>query len=198
MKIHNLGRGFIAIALSAALIGSGCNANWVNIAVADVPVVLQIVTSTVTIVSIAEGKGADSNIVAEVTSIAAQAKTDVSTVQSLINDYNAAAANDKPGILPKIDAALTATEKDLQGILTAFHVKDTATQTAVAAGIGLALTTVEAIYSLVPAAPVTTAAMPTASHAKKSQPHKPRTPKELRTEYNALVGASFPDAVIQQ
>ena len=196
MKSRNMGRGFLAITLSAVLVVSACNLNWINIAIADIPVVLQIVTSVLSIVAIAQGKGqADPNMVAEVQTIAAQAKADLTTAQNLINDYQKASAADKPGILGKIDAALSTAQKDLEGILTTFHVKDTATQTAVAAGIGVALTTVAAIYSLLPPPPPSTT-MPTASHAPRSAPHKPRTPAELKADYNALVSSQFPDAVI--
>jgi hypothetical protein len=190
-----MGRGILAIVLSAALIGSGCTP-WIDIAISDIPIVLQIVTSILSIVAIAQGKGqADPAMIAEIQNIAAQAQTDIKTVQSLINDYKAASKADQPGVVGKIDAALSAAQRDLQGLLAAFHVKNTSTQAEVAAGIGLALTTVQAIYSLLPPAPPSTA-MPTGRTIKKTPPHKPRTPADLKTEYNAIVSSDFPDAVI--
>jgi hypothetical protein len=195
MKTRRMGSGILAIVLSAALVGSGCNTNWINTAINDIPVVLQIVTSILSIVAIAEGRGqTDPAMIAEVKNIAVQATNDLTTAQKLINDYKTASAADKPNVLGKIDAALNAAQKDLQGILTAFHVKDTATQTAISAGIGLAVTTVEAIISLLPPAPST--GMPTAMTAKKAPPHKPDKPEDLKAKYNAIVSANFPDAVI--
>jgi hypothetical protein len=196
MKTRRVGTGILAIVLSAALVGSGCNLNWINIAIGDIPVVLDIVTSVLGIVAIAQAKGqADPGMITEVQNIGAQAKADLTVVQKLVNDYKTAAEADKPGILGKIDAALSASKKDLQDILTAFHVKDTATQTAIVAGVGLALTTVDAIYSLLPPPPPSTT-MPTASVAKKSSKHFPRKPEDLKTEYNAIVSSDFPDAGI--
>ena len=201
MKSQNLGKGLLAITLAASLALTGCPLpkNWLDTAIADLPVVLQIVTSVMGIVATIQGKDpATDPMIKEVTDIGAQAQKDLQTAQSLINDYKAAKT---PDTLAKIDAALSALQKDLQGILAAFHVKDTATQTAIAAGIGLALTTVQAIYSLLPAvsaAPST--AMPTGAEAKpvpKSAPHKPPKPEDLKATYNALVSANFPNARIQ-
>jgi len=191
-----VGSGILAIALSAVLVVSGCApVNWINTAISDIPVVLQIVTSILSIVAVAEGKGqADPAMIAEVKNIAAQATNDLTTAQKLINDYEVAAAADKPGVLGKIDAALNAAQKDLQGVLTSFHVKDTATQTAISVGMGLAVTTVEAIISLLPPAPST--AMPTARTARRAPPHKPDKPEDLKIKYNAIVSSDFPDAVI--
>ena len=50
-------------------------------------------------------------MIAEIQNIAAQAQTDIKTVQSLINDYKAAAKADQPGVLGKIDAVLSAAAK---------------------------------------------------------------------------------------
>ena len=192
MKTHRTGSAILAVALSALLVASGCNLDWMNTAISDIPVVLQIVSSILGIVAVAEGKGqADPAVVAEVKSIGAQATSDLTAAQNLINDYKVASATDKPTVLGKIDAALSAAQKDLQGILAAFHVKDTATQTAISVGVGLALTTVEAITSLLPLAP--SPAMPT---ARKVPPHKPDNPADLKTKYNAIVASNFPDAVI--
>jgi hypothetical protein len=196
MNSHRMGSAILAIVLSAVLVESGCNVNWINMAVGDIPVVLDIVTSILGIVAIAQGKGqADPGMVAEVQNIGAQAKADLTTVQKLVNDYKTAATADKPGVLGKIDAALSAAKKDLEGILVAFHVKDATTQTAIASGVGLAIATVDAIYSLLPPAPPSTI-VPNARAAKKSPPHQPRKPEDLKNEYNAIVSPDFPDAVI--
>jgi hypothetical protein len=194
MKTRGMRSGILAIVLSVSLVGSGCNTSWLNTAIADLPIVISILTSVLKIVAIAQGKGADSAMVKEVQDIGNQATQDLTTVQKLINDYKTASAADKPGILGKIDAALNSSQKDLQGILAAFHVKDTATQTAISVGVGLAVTTVEAIISLLP--PAKSAGMPTAMTVKKAPPHKPDKPEDLKAKYNAIVSANFPDAVI--
>ena len=195
MKTQSMGKGILAVVLSATLILSGCPP-WYDVATNDIPIVLQIVTSILSIVAIAQGKGqADPAVIAEIQSIAAQAQMDIKTVQSLISDYKTAAKADRPGVLGKIDAALSAAQKDLQGLLAALHIKDNTTQAEVVAGVGLALTTLQAIDSLLPPPPPSTT-MPTARTVKKTAPHKPRTPADLKTEYNAIVSADFPDAVI--
>ena len=201
MKTQKLGKGFLAISLAASLALTGCPIpkDWLNTAIADLPVVIQIVTSIMGIVATVQGTDpATDPMIKEVTAIGAQAQKDLATVQSLVNDYKAAKT---PDTLAKIDAALSAVQKDLQGILTAFHVKNTATQTAIEVGVGLALTTVQAIYSLLPpTTPTPSTAMPTAAEAKpvpRTEPHKPMDAKDLKATYNALVSADFPNAKIQ-
>ena len=56
MKAHVNGRGILVIVLSTALIVSGCQP-WAHVAISDIPIVLQIVTSILSIVAIAQGKG---------------------------------------------------------------------------------------------------------------------------------------------
>lgn len=200
MKTQKLGKGLVAITLAASLALTGCPPkDWLTTAIGDLPVVIQIVTSIMGIVATIQGTDpATDPMIKEVTAIGTQAQKDLATVQSLVNDYKAAKT---PDTLAKIDAALSAVQKDLQGILTAFHVKNTATQTAVAVGIGLALTTVQAIYSLLPlTTPTPSTAMPTAAEAKpvpRTAPHSPPKPEDLKATYNALVSANFPNAKIQ-
>jgi hypothetical protein len=172
--------------------GVSCNsAEWLQDAENDVPVVLQIITGVLSILSVAQGKGTIPGAVATaLNSYADTVQTDLKLVQTLINDFKAAAAADKQNVLGKIDAALATAQKDLSGLLTGTHIQDETTQTAIASALALALTTIAAIQSLIPAA-VNPKNKLAAKHAVR--PLKPAT---LKARYNSAT-AAFPQAAIQ-
>jgi N-acetylglutamate synthase/N-acetylornithine aminotransferase len=186
-SIRTASKGLLAVVLSLALISTGCSAAWLNTAIADVPVILQIVTSIISIVGIAQGNGGISPaMAATLQSGAKQATTDLQLVQKLVTDYQTASAANKPTVLGQIDSALSAATQDLGAILTAAHIENQATQAAITAAVGLALTTVLAIQSLIPAPQGATAARGRMS----ASPVKPLTPAQLKTNFNAIVRAN--------
>jgi hypothetical protein len=171
---------------------SGCNPAWIQTALNDLPVVLQIVTSILGIVGIAQNKGGiDPSVATVVQAIGAQAKSDLQLAQQVYNDYTTALAADKPTVLGKVDAALTTVQTDLNGLLAAFHVSDKTLQAEIAAGVSLALTTVMAIQSLIP---TPTPAVKAARVLRV--PHQPLKPADLRAAYNSIIQADYPSAVI--
>ena len=165
-----------SLVLALALVVSGCSTAWIDTAIADVPVVLQIVTSIIGIVQTANGSE-DPNVLNTVNAAAAQAKADLQTLQQLVNDYKVAAAADKPNLVGKIDAALGVVQADLSGVLTAFHVKNQNLQLTIASSVALALATVASIQALIPAQ-----AANTVRHAAK-----PPKPAQLKAEFNTVV-----------
>jgi hypothetical protein len=194
-------KGLAASLLSVCLVFSGvgvsgCNSSWINTAINDIPVVLQIVTGVVSIVSIAQGGGGISpQMSATLQSGAAQATADLKQVQQLIASYQAAEATAKPGILGQIDSLLTSTSGNLAGILAAAHIENQDTQVAITAAVTLALTTVAAIQSLIP--PQTTVVTGvTAPHTVRT-PRKPASPKQLKNQFNTIVEKNFPQVVIK-
>jgi hypothetical protein len=133
-----------AVVMASASI-AGCNASqWIQTALADLPVVIQIITS---ILSIAGRGNPDPAILAKVSQLGDEAKKDLALAQSLIQQYQSAPNADT---LSKIETALTTALNSLQAILTAFHVVDPGIMTAVAAALGSAITVVLAIQSLLP------------------------------------------------
>lgn len=92
--------------------------------------------------------------------IANQVQSDLTLIQSLIANYKSATAAEQPGIVQKISAAL-----------------------------GVAVTTVAAIASLLPAAP---------GAVRASNPVKAPSARELKKQFNAIFAANgFPQAEIK-
>jgi hypothetical protein len=184
MLKHRTPKAILALALSAALFVNACSSTWIQIALRDLPVLVQIATSIAGIIAAAEGRGQlDPRTSSQIKQTAAQVQTDLSLLKSLVDSYNVAAASAKPAIQTQIDAALTAVQENLSSILSAAHINNAALQATIAASVGLAISTVLAIQSLLPA-PATA----NAARAKLSvNPGRPMNPKQLKTAFNDIV-----------
>jgi len=171
-----------------ALSQSACNASWIQTALNDLPVLINIATSILGIVGAAQGQSQiDPALAAQVQTIGAQVKADLQTVQSLVTSYQSAAASAKPGILTTIDVSLSAVQSNLGQLLTAFHVNSAALQATVSTALSLAMATVMAIESLVPPPPSPT---PASQRAHAAGPVKPMTASQLRQTFNQIVSAN--------
>jgi hypothetical protein len=137
----------------SAVLMEGCNATtWITMALNDLPVILQIITSILAVIGAAKG-----SVSASAMAIAQKAANDASAAlleaQTFIKQYQ---ANSSTTLLGQIDDALTTAQSQLGAILGVLHVTDTALQATLAAGIGSALTIIVAIQALVPVTPVAT------------------------------------------
>lgn len=170
-----------ALAISASSLAlEGCNASqWIATALNDLPIILQIDESIISIVGAAKG-GTDPNIIAQAEAAAAQAKQALTEAQAFIQQYQ---ANATPGLLSQIDAALTTAQSQLGSILTVLHITNTQLQATLAAGIGSALTIVVAIQALVPPPPAASAKR-VALHSASNQS------ASMKQAYNEAVTAA--------
>jgi len=169
--------------LSLALVVSGCSTAWIQVAINDAPVVLQIVLSILQIADVAAVPAAQA--------AGTQAQADLKLLQQFLNDYKAAQAGstEQNVALKNIGAALSAAQTDISGILAAVHVKDPNKQAAITAGLGVALSVLVSIESLLPASPA-----PAAAKAKTASSLP--SAKEVRKQFNAAVGGAYPNAKI--
>lgn len=147
-----------AVVLGMGAVGgltAGCNAqDWLNTALKDLPIVVQIAESIISIVGAASGS-ANPGELATAQSAAAEAKKDLESALQFVKDYQ---SKNDPGTLGKVDDALIAAQGNLNNILSAFHIKNEALAATLAAALGSAITVVVAIQSLIPAPPAATAA----------------------------------------
>lgn len=192
---YRIAKASVAAVLSLALILAGCSTSWINAALADLPVITQVALNIVSIVAAAQkaepngSSGANSAAVAEVQDIAAQVKSDLTLVQSLINEYQSAAAAQKPALVQKISVVLAAVQANLSAILAAVHIKDPALQTTISSAVGLAVATVASIASLLPA--------PTGT-VRASNAVKPPSARQLKKQFNAIFAShGFPQAQLK-
>lgn len=163
---------------------TGCDTSWINTAVADIPVIVQIADSLVAVAATASGNAAVTPAaIAAVNVGAAAAKAALTTLQQLITAYS---AQKTPTTLSTIDVTLTTIEGNLNGILTAFHVDDANLQTAITSGVALALSTIAAIQLLVPAASTATARRMAAAQVLKTK-IVILTPEQIKSQFNAVI-----------
>jgi hypothetical protein len=189
---HHIAKASLCTVLSLALILAGCSTSWINTALADLPVIAQVALNIASIVSAADGSQISPAAAAQVQSIANQVKSDLTLVQSLITSYQSATAAERPGVVQKINAALSDVQTNLNAILTAVHVDNAALQATIVAAVGVAVSTVASIESLLPssAAQAAVAKMPSAT--------KPPSAKQLKKRFNAIFLANgFPQAEVR-
>lgn len=174
-------RGAIATAGAAALTTvalEGCNAQaWIQTALNDLPTIIEIVTSIISIVGAAQGS-ADAGAIAVAQKAASDAASALKAAQGFIASYQAAPTG---GLLTEIDNALTAAQSNLGSILTALHISNPTLQATIGAAIGSALAVIVYIQSLVPPPPAATRAR-TAIKASPSS-----NAAAIRAAYNEAV-----------
>jgi hypothetical protein len=166
------------LALSLAFMPA-CNPNWIGTALADLPVILQIIVQITTIVAAAKGTTVDPNLAAEVQQDATAAQTHFTNADNLYTTYQQATAAQKPALVGQINSELAAGEQQLQAILVAFHVSDSNLQAAVSIAISSALTTAMLIQSLIPPPSAAIAA------GRVYAPERPPSPGELKGAVNS-------------
>lgn len=189
---HLIAKASVCTILSLALILAGCSTSWINAALADLPVITEVAVNIASLVAGAQSDGsngasaANSPAVTEVQTIANQVKSDLTLVQSLISSYQSASAAQKPAVVQKISAALADIQTNLNAILTAAHVKDGALQATITAAVGVAVTTIASIESLLP--PSAPASASGAVHASAAV--KPPSASQLKKQFNAIFAAN--------
>ncbi|MGB6877316.1 MAG: hypothetical protein WBD87_14920 [Candidatus Acidiferrales bacterium] len=201
--MNRIAKASVCTILSLALILAGCSVSWINTALADLPVITQVALNIASIVSAADGSQVSPAVATQVQAIANQVKSDLTLVQSLITSYQSATAAEQPGIVQKISAVLSDVQSNLNAILTAVHVNDAALQATIVAAVGVAVTTVASIASLLPASPAPAPASSSASakstHVAKTRPAiKPPSASQLKKQFNAIFAANgFPQAELK-
>lgn len=171
-----LRKALLAVALSGLLSLQGCSTSWINTAIKDVPIVTSIVTDVVSIVAVAQGNGEISAADLKLIQTAAtQATADLTLIQSLVKEYQTTPTTDT---IDKIRTAIEDAQNNLQAILTAAHITNPTTSAAVTAAVGLALTTLLAIETLLPSTP---------AHAQTAKAAALPKPAELKKQFNAIM-----------
>ncbi len=163
----------LVIALCIALIATGCTAQWLNVAISDLPVLTQMALNIATLVAtLHSGNQLNPADVTAVQNISAQASQDLSLLQSF---YNAYKANPSASTLQNIQTTITKITQGLPVLLQSAHISDPVTSAKVSAGVNLILTTVTSFAALMPQATPTTSqsiagvkiAIPNAKDLKK-------------------------------
>jgi len=138
----------LAIVLSISLLATGCSAQWISVALADLPVLIQMALNIGTIISTLQpGKQINPTEAAAIQNISAQASKDLNLLATLYNDYK---ANPSASALQKIQSVIADIDQSLPALLQAAHIGDPVLSARVAAGVNLILTTVASFAALIP------------------------------------------------
>lgn len=169
--------------LCLSLIATGCTAQWIKVALADLPVLAQMALNIGGLVTTLEsGKPLSSSDAAAIQSVSNQAARDLQLLQTLYNEYQTAPS---ASTIQKIQNAISELDQNLPALLQATHVSDSVLSARVTAAVNLIVTTVNSFAALIP--------QPTGPATAKAIPHKTATvphPADLKRQWNEQVCSS--------
>ncbi len=184
--------GVLALTLAISLAATGCSSQWISVALADLPVLVQMALNIATFTETAQGKVISAADQAAIQNISSEASKDLNLLQQLYDEYK---ANPSDATLQKITAAIGVVQQNLPALLQAAHISDAALAQQVAAGVNLILTTVESFAELIPssssssssASLSTTGAANVHAQVTRQATAKIPTPAELKLKWNVGV-----------
>lgn len=185
-------RQFVAtgsVGLAAGAVGSmeACNASqWLTIALNDLPTILQIVTSIISIVGAASG-ASTAAAVALANTAASKAKDAIVEAQAFLAQYQ---ANKTSTLLGNVDDALAVAQSQLGSILSILGINNPTLQATLAAAIGSALTIIVAVQTLIPAPVPAPTPTPTPAASRRIA-----LSKATATDQSAAIRVGFNEAV---
>lgn len=194
MKTHSKSKALIALVLAITIAATGCSAQWINIALQDLPVLTQMALNIATLVTaLATAKQASTGDVAVIQNISAQASRDLNLLQTLYSEYK---ANPNSTTLQKIQNVISDLNHNLPTLLESAHISNPTLTARVTAVVNLILTTVNSFASLMPqTAPIAAQrAHVTAQKLNASLPHA----KDLKNQWNLQVCATSGNAAFDQ
>jgi hypothetical protein len=177
-------RTILAIVLSISLITTGCSAQWISIALADLPALTQMALNLGTIIAtLQSGQQISPTEAAAIQNISAQASQDLNLLATLYNEYK---ANPSASVLQKIQSVIADINQSLPALLQAAHISDPVLSVRVTAGVNLILTTVASFAMLIPQTAASSAAQPAVREATRQQVAIP-TVSDLKKQWNQQV-----------
>jgi len=164
--------------LSISLVATGCSAQWISVALADLPVLMQMALNIGTLVSTLDsGKPLSSADAAAIQNISAEASKDLNLLRALYNEYKAAP---NATTIQKIQSTIADIDQNLPALLQAAHISDAMLASRVTAGVNLILTTVNSFATLIPQTGAVSA------HAVHQRAAIPKA-KDLKKQWNEQV-----------
>jgi hypothetical protein len=138
----------LAIVLSLSMLATGCSAQWISVALADLPVLTQMALNIAALVAtLQSGKQLSPAEAAAIQNISAEASKDLTLLQTFYNDYK---ANPSADTMQRIENVIADINQNLPALLQAAHINDPILAARVTAGVNLILTTVTSFASLIP------------------------------------------------
>jgi hypothetical protein len=148
MMLNFKSKTLLVTLLSLALLATGCSAQWIKVALADLPVLVQMALNVGSLVAtLQSGNGISLTEAAAIQNISAQASRDLNLLQTLYNQYN---GSPSPTTIQKIQNVIADINQNLPTLLQAAHISDPVLSTRVTAAVNLILTTVNSFAALIP------------------------------------------------
>jgi hypothetical protein len=187
MHSNSIMKAVLAVVLCVSLATTGCTAEWIKIALADLPVLTQMALNIASLVAALQmGKQVSPSEAAAIQNISAEAGKDLNLLQALYDQYKAHPDN---ATLAKIKSVIGDINQNLPALLQAAHISNPTLSARVMAAVSLILSTVTSFASLMPqpAAPSIAARQAPATTAV---PHA----KDLKKQWNVQVCAATGNA----
>ena len=141
MKSNSTTRIVLVFVLSISLIATGCSAQWISVALADLPVLTQMALNIAALAAtLQSGKQLTPAEALAIQNISAEASKDLTLLQSLYNAYKTSPSADT---LQKIESMIQETNQELPALLQAAHISDPALSARITAAVNLILTSGE-------------------------------------------------------
>jgi hypothetical protein len=169
---------------------SGCTTTWTQEASNIISLLGPAITSILAILA-AFGVGLSPAVASNLQKWSADAQTGLSQVATLINQYNAAAATAKPGILTEIQTLLGVISTNLANLLPTIKVTNPSTQAKIEAIVQAFQSELSALIALVPAVQGQSSMD---KIAKAFEASGLKTAHSFRADFNAKVDAFGPEA----
>lgn len=148
MQLYPKPKLALPLFLLLTLIATGCSANWISTALADLPVLVQMSLNIGTLVTtLQSNRQLTPAEAAAIQNISAEATRDLNLLQTLYQDYK---TNPSPSTLQKIQGAIADMNQNLPAILQAVRVIDPVLSARVSAAVSLILSTVNSFAALIP------------------------------------------------
>jgi hypothetical protein len=194
MKKAGMEKVLVAVVLCGTLMWTACSTAWIGEAEQIVSALIPGLANLVTLAMTLDGKNISAADLQTVQSAVAQAGADLQLLRSLVTQYQKADASAQPGLLNQIQVAMAAVQSTLNGLLPALHIKDAATQTKIAAVIGILLSEVQSVAAIVPMMSATTSPGIMTAAAKEIAKRPPLTANEFVSSYNSTMTAKTGNA----
>ncbi len=182
MKCNSRPKAALAVLLAISLLATGCTARWLSVALADLPVLLQMALNIGSLVTtLQSGQQLSASEAAAIQSISAEASKDLNLLQTLYNQYQ---ASPTASALQKIQGTIADINQNLPALLQAAHIADPVLAARVASAVNLILTTVTSFAALIPQASGMPTGRKSAATGKKATIPQPQ---DLKKQWNQTV-----------
>jgi hypothetical protein len=185
MKCNSRPKAALVVLLAISLLATGCTAQWISVALADLPLLLQMALNIGSLVTaLQSGQQLSASEAQAIQTISAEASKDLNLLQTLYNQYQ---ANPTASALRKIQSTVADVNQNLPALLQAAHIGDPTLSARVGAAVNLILATVTSFAALIPQA----SGMPTGRTAAAAPGGKRKTAipqaQELKKQWNQTV-----------